>query len=89
MNKEKILEEAIQELKNPGANSLGLSKGNGMAIASLAIAVGDLNEKIKKYSDSSDNYARAMKWLTVGIFVVSAVVGTFEIINLLYRIGIL
>lgn len=103
MNKKEILEEAVQILKSPVTGREGFSKGSGMAIASLAIAVGDLekvasetgkkidklNREIKKYSISSDKYARAMKWLTVGIFFISAVVGTFEVINLLYHIGIL
>lgn len=78
-----ITGEALEAINQIG-NSDSVRHGTGKALVALAMVVGDLNEsskktsqqvnilneKIEKYSESSDNYAKAMKWLTAGLFLI-------------------
>lgn len=76
-NYKEIVSEALNDISRVGNND-EVRSGTGKTLVALVMVIGDLNEsskkisnhidtlngKIEKYSQSSDNYAKAMKWLT-------------------------
>ena len=95
-NYNNVASEALNAINQVGNND-AVRHGTGKALVALAMVVGDLNEsskktgqqintlneKIQKYSESSDKYAGAMKWLTAGLFLVGFVQAAALIIGLL------
>lgn len=85
-NYKDIASEALNAVSHTGNND-EVRSGTGKALVALVMVIGDLyesskkisnhidilNGKIEKYSQSSDNYAKAMKWLTGALVFVGII----------------